>query len=191
MRRLLALWTLFGVLTTSSPGFGQNQSPSLPRAEDVLPQGEVSRGSLVVTGEQFRFQVTPAYTRVDHSRSKLAYRATIEGLLGPGQVTVYATREPFAGDLAALVAREIGRAAAKGGKVAMSTPVLIHVAGSLRDAHRFYTIIDGVVDLHVLAVHRGHGYVFHGETPALPNAWINMGADLMVRGSTFHVAPPQ
>jgi hypothetical protein len=187
----LALWTLFGILSTGSTAFGQHPPGSLPRAEDVLPAGEVSRGSLVVAGEGYRFQVTPDYKPVDHQRSKLAYRATIQGLLAPGHLTLYATRRPFSGDLAALLARETGRITAKGGKLSWGSPVLIHIAGELKDAHRFYTIIDGVLDRHVLAVHRGHAYIFHGETPAVTNAWINMGADLMVRGSTFHVAPPQ
>jgi hypothetical protein len=31
---------------------------TLPRAEDVLPAGEVSKGSLVVTGDGYRFPAT-------------------------------------------------------------------------------------------------------------------------------------
>jgi hypothetical protein len=70
----------------------------------VLPAGEVSRGSLVVSGDGFRFQVTPDYKPVDHPRSSFAYRPTLQGLLTPGVVTLYATREPFSGNLWALSA---------------------------------------------------------------------------------------
>ena len=163
---------------------------TLPRSEDVLPAREVSRGSLVVTGDGYRFQVPPQLLHVDHPRSKLAYRGTVKGLLDPAELTVYATREPFEGDLAALVRREIARVQSRGGKISTNTPAQIHIDGKMSPAHRFFASGD-VLGLYVLAVHQGHAYIFHADTPNTPTAFPNMGSDMMICGSTFHVSPPQ
>ena len=51
---------------------------ALPKVEDVLPKGEWSKGSLLVTGEGYRFQVRPGYKRIDHPKSKTASRALLK-----------------------------------------------------------------------------------------------------------------
>ncbi len=172
-------------------GGGSLQDEALPKAEDALPAGEVSPGSLVVAADGYRFQVKPGFKRVDHPRSKAAFRGTLDGILGKAEVTLWATREAFSGDLAALVKRETDAVAAKGGTVAMSAPAKIHIAGALAPAHRFRAKVDKKIDLHVLAVHNGEAYIFHAETPDQNNAWPNVGSDLTIRGATFHVAPPK
>jgi hypothetical protein len=163
----------------------------LPKAEDVLPSGEVSPGSLVVTGEGFRFQVKPEFKKIEHPKAGFAYHAKIKGIIKEGELTLYVTREPFKGKLAALVARESKRVTDAGGKLGVNTPVKIKIAGAMSDAHRFRAKGKDTVDLHVMAVHGGFAYIFHCETPNVPMAWPNVGSDCMIRGSTFHVAPPK
>jgi hypothetical protein len=173
-------------VSTLSQAVGQD----LPKAEDVLPAGEVSKGSLVVVGEGYRFQVPPGFKRVDHPSNKSAYRGTVEGLIGKTEVTLYATKEAFTGDLAALIKRETDAVTEMKGKVSMSMPVKLHIAGQLSDAHRFLVRVNEKLELRVLAVDKGQAYIFHAETPNKNNAWANVGSDLAIRGATFHVSPP-
>jgi hypothetical protein len=178
-------WLVVGVSTLA-----QAAGQDLPKAEDVLPAGEVSKGSLVVVGEGYRFQIPPDFKRVDHPSSKAAYRGTVKGIIGNTEVTLYATKAAFTGDLAALVKREADAVTAMKGKVTMSMPVKLHIAGQLSNAHRFLARTGEKLDMHVLAVNDGQAYIFHAETPNKNNAWANVGSDLAIRGATFHVSPP-
>ncbi|HZE99001.1 MAG TPA: hypothetical protein VE981_18490, partial [Planctomycetota bacterium] len=163
---------------------------ALPKAEDVLPPGEVSKGSLVVTGDGYRYQVKTIYKLVDHPRGKPAYQAMVNGIISDAEVTLYASREPFTGDLDALVKRETEKITSKGGKVFEDMAVSLFSAGSRQSGHRFFAKIDGRVDLLAMGVHDGSAYIFHAETPDKNNPWPNVGSDMMIRGSTFHIAPP-
>ena len=167
---------------------GPPATSSLPRAEDVLPKGEVSAGSVVVKGEGFRFQVMPTFKRIAHPKSKVAFRATIKGIIKPAEVTLYVTREPFTGDLAA---RETKSVTDKGGKLWINRPIKAYVAGKFGPAHRFKGKVGGKVELRVMVAHGGHAYILHCETPDVPAAWPNVGSDCMIRGATFHIAPPK
>lgn len=162
----------------------------LPKAEDVLPAGEVSKGSLVVTGDGFRYQVKPIYKPIEHPKSKVAYKATVAGILGPAEITLYAYKEAFTGDLDALVKRETEAVTSKGGKVLENMAVRLRIAGTLGSGYRFFAKVDQKLDLVVLGVHEGQAYLFHAETPDQNNPYPNVGSDMMIRGSTFHAAPP-
>ena len=166
-------------------------APSLPRAEDVLPRGEVSEGSLVVTGDGFRFQVRPEHHRIADPRSAVVYSGIVKGVLEPAETTLYATRERFSGNLAALVKREANSVVAHGGKLSDNTPVKLHVHGRLAEAQRFLGTTKDVIEVRIMAVYEGYAYIFHAETPHTPIAFANVGSDLMIYGSTFHVAPPE
>jgi hypothetical protein len=157
----------------------------------VLPKGEVSQGSLVVTGEGYRFQVEPEFKKIEHPKGGFAYHAKIKGIVKEAELTLYVTRETYKGDLAALVARETKSVTDAVGKVGISTPVMIHVAGAMSKAHRFRAKGKDTIDLRVMVVHGGDAYIFHCETPNIPMAWPNVGSDCMIRGATFHVAPPK
>ena len=163
----------------------------LPKAEDVLPPGEVSKGSLVVTGDGYRFQVKPMFKLVDHPRGKPAYQAKVEGIISEAEITLFVVREPFAGDLEALTKRETDKVTAKGGKLQDAMDALVKVAGKYQSGHRFFARVDGRLDLLVFTVHDGSAWIFHAETPDKNNPWPNVGSDMMIRGSTFHVAPPK
>jgi hypothetical protein len=165
---------------------------ALPKAEDVLPAGEVSKGSLVVNGEGFRYQIPADFKKTDHAGSKSAYTGTDKGMMSDAPMTLWAGREAFAGQLAALVDRETKAVTAKGGKVEMSTLVQLKIAGVLKQevAQRFRATFPDRIELRVMAVHEKFAYLFHCETPNKPNAWLNVGSDCMIRGVTFHVAPP-
>ena len=166
-------------------------APPLPRAEDVLPPDEVSRGSLVVTGEGFRFQVRPEHHRIADPRSAVAYRGIVKGILEPAETTLYASRERFSGSLQELVKRETNSAVAHGGTLSENSPVKLAIQGRMGDAHRFLVATKDVIEVRVMAVHEGYAYMFHAETPRTPNAFANVGSNLMIYGSTFHVAPPK
>jgi hypothetical protein len=195
--RTLILLTV-GLLCSSVVYAQEPPTVSLRRAEDILPADEVSRGSLVVIGEDFRFQIPPWFEHVEHPRSRFAYHGTVDGMVEKAHLTLYATREPFAGDLAALVQREVERITSNGGDVSKfakrSGPVLLTIEGNINLtplAHRLWANVGGNLDLHVLAVHDGYAYIFHCETPYRSTTWANVGSDCMIRGSTFHVAPPK
>jgi hypothetical protein len=68
--------------------------------------------------------------------------------------------------------------------------VKIHIAGAMSEAHRLRAKGKNTIDLRVIAVHAGDAFIFHCETPSIPMAWANVGSDCMIRGATFHVAPP-
>ena len=72
-----------------------------------------------------------------------------------------------------------------------NTPVKLFVQGRLDDAHRFLNSSKDVVEVRVMAVHEGYAYIFHAETPHAPVAFANVGSNLMIYGSTFHVDPPK
>jgi hypothetical protein len=163
----------------------------LPKAEDVLPPGEVSKGSLVVLGDGYRFQVKPNFKIVDHPRGKPAYQAKVAGIISDAEVTLFVVREPFTGDLEALVKRETDQVVAKGGKLQDSMEALTKVSGKFQSGHRFFARVDGRLDMLVFTVHDGSAWIFHAETPDQNNPWPNVGSDMMIRGSTFHVAPPK
>jgi len=174
---------------TPAPAAKPAAGGELPRAEDVLPPGEVSKGSLVVKGDGYRFQVRPEHKRVELEGGQVAYRGTTKGMVKPAELTLYVTREPFDKPLAALVERETKSVTDKAGKVSMSMPVKIKITGALSDAHRFRAKVGGKLDMRVMAVHDKTAFIFHCETPDVPLAWPNVGSDCMIRGSTFHVAP--
>jgi hypothetical protein len=164
----------------------------LPRAEDVLPRDEVSKGSVVVTGEGFRFQVRPEYDRITHPSGAVAYRGMEKGVLDPpAEITLYATREQFSGSLATLVSRETKSAVARGGILSLNGRIQIHIEGKLGPAHRFLIRTSELIEFRYMAVHGGYAYIFHAETPRTRTAMVNAGSELMIRGLTFHVAPPQ
>lgn len=161
----------------------------LPRAEDVLPPGEVSADALVVAGEGYRFQIRPALTEVPDAPGTRAFRGRLEGMMRPTDVSVWMAREPYAGDLAALV--EQYRTINVTAEVTQDTPVTIARAGEMtQSAHRFVFTGSSSVRMLVLAVDGGHSYTFRCELPPEPNAWINAGVDCMIMGSTLHIAPP-
>lgn len=161
----------------------------LPRAEDVLPPGEVSAGALVVAGEGYRFQVRPTLTEVPDLPGTRAFRGRLEGMIRPSDVSVWMTREPYAGDLAALV--EQYRTINVTAEVTQDSPVTISRAGEVtHPAHRFVFTGASSVRMLVLAVDGGQSYTFRCELPPEPNAWINAGADCMTMGATLHIAPP-
>ena len=109
------------------------QEQPLPKAEDVLPKGEVSKGSLVVTGDGFRYQVQPELKLVDDPRGKPACKGTIEGMLSKAEIAVM-VKEKFEGDLEALVKREREKVTSKTGKLSFDTPVKLFIGGALNPA---------------------------------------------------------
>jgi hypothetical protein len=161
-----------------------------PRAEAVLPSGEVSRGSVVVAGDGYRFQVPAGFEPTDHPASDLAAAGEAKGFVANATLVIYATVEPFAGDLEALVERE--RAAARKASFQISKDVSgsLFVAGAIKGGRRLVVKSPELVHFRMLATHEGKAYTLHIETPNVANAWANVGTDVIIRGSTFHIAPP-
>jgi hypothetical protein len=164
---------------------------ALPLAKDVLPAGEVAEGELAVIGDGYRFQVKPALRPVPHPVAGTAYTGTFDTGFGNSTMTVFVTHEPFTGDLDALAKRQTDAAKAAGGKVTLDGPVKIMTGDSMGDAYRFLAILNDDLDEQVLAVHDGTAWVFHSQTPNVPNAFAFVGSALALSGATFHVAPPK
>ncbi len=161
----------------------------LPRAKDVLPAGEVSGESLVVMGDGYRFQIPPTL-----AASGTKYTGKVSGMIGDATLTMWVTKEPFAGDVKALAARETKDATSAGGKITESlSPAMMKTAGTMDNSHaqRFVVQLPGRYEMRELTVNHGTAYIFHCETPDVLNAWINVGSDCMIKGTTFHVAPPK
>lgn len=164
---------------------------ALPRAEDVLPPREVSSGSLVVRADGYRFQVPPVLQPVTLPNGIAAYRGSVPGVTAPAELTMYVTHAPFPGDLDALTVRERADVTSHGGTIAQAmAPTTISIAGTTGSAARIQATVGRVDELRVLAVHDGEAYVFHCETPDVPDAWTNVGSDCVLRGATLHIAPP-
>ena len=169
----------------------------LPRAQDVLPKGEATPNTRVVVGDGFRYQIPEGFQKVEHPSKQPAYQGNVDGFAGPAPLTFWAMREPFTGNLDALVEREAKAATAAGAKVPTegmlaAGPVLVQVAGAIKKdyARRTRMQFADHFDLRTMVVHDGHAYIHHCETPTVPNAWANVGTDCITRGTTFHVAPP-
>jgi hypothetical protein len=160
----------------------------LPRAEAVLPATEVVRGSVVATGDGFRFQVPPSLRPVEHPRSTAAFSGTVAGRRGSSAVTLYVVRQPHSGDLERLVQNETNDAIAHGARIALAGPASVRVAGSPTPAFQIRVERDRLFDLLVMAVHAGSAYLFHCEIPF--TAWDNIGSECTLRGATLHIAPP-
>lgn len=169
-------------------------SVSLPPAKNVLPADEVSGESLVVIEKDFRFQIPPEFKHIEHPRSQVAYQGIEKGLIEDANVTIYVTREPFSNDLNKLVNREKEALIKKGGDLSKfkerSSEISILIAGKMNPAYRLWANIDGNLQMQVLAVHNNYAYFFYCETPYKVTAWANVGSFCMIRGATFHVAPP-
>jgi hypothetical protein len=162
---------------------------ALPRAEDVLPAGEVSAGALAVMNEGYRFQIRPSLTEEADLPDTRAFRGRLDGMLGPIDVKLLVSREPYSGDLASLVEqqREINVTA----QVTEDMVVTVMRAGQVTlPAHRFVFSGTSSVRMLLLAVDGGYSYWFRCELPPEPNAWINAGVDCMTMGATLHIAPP-
>lgn len=164
---------------------------SLPRAKDVLPEGEVSGDKLAVIGDGYRFQVKPELKPVPHPLAGTAYTGSFDTVIGTSTMTVFVTHEPFTGDLDALAKRQTDAAKAAGGTVTLDGPVKTFTAGSLQDGYRFLAILKDDLDEQVMVVHDGTAWVLHSTTPNVPNAFAMVGSDLAISGATFHVAPPK
>jgi hypothetical protein len=165
-------------------------SGTWPRAEDVLPSGEVSKGSLVVAGEGYRFQVPSGFEPAKHTASPVAARGVVKGFVRDAPLTIYATVEPFSGDLDALAERTRKAAEQAGDEVKKDQTGLMSVAGKTATGRRLLVKNAERYLFRVMAVHEGKAYTMHIETPNAENAWANVGADITIRGLTFHVAPP-
>ena len=163
-----------------------------PLSADVLPRDEATPRSRAVIGEGFHFQIPEGFTRVDHASGAPAYRGEVKGVAGPGRLTFWATSEPFADTLAALVEREGKAARLDGASEPDVGPVLQLVAGSVkRDYARRMTLrFPDRTELRTLVVHDGKAYVHHCEAPDGPRAWASVGSECVTRSTTFHVAPP-
>ncbi len=168
--------------------------PGLPRAEDVLPKGEVSAGSLVVDNDEsgLRFQI-PATFKVTGNPIVESYTGTVKGNGEDATITLWASRNAFKGDVDALVTSETKNITERCGKIDLTGPVLVWVAGKVEPARgrRLLAHFSDRLDYRVLVVRAPSAYVFHCETPATAIAWGNVGVECMVRGNTFHVAPPR
>jgi hypothetical protein len=165
----------------------------LPRSEDVLPRGEVSSGSVVVASTGFRHQV-PAGARPASvlGAEGQGWTWIARGFIGDAPLTVYVEKRDFTGQLADFAAEAKMRIVAGGGKVTLDGPVMASVAGRMANdhAHRLIGRYADIYDMMVLIVHDSGSYIFHCQTPNVANAWANVGTDCLVRGTTFHVAPP-
>ncbi len=162
---------------------------TLPRAEDVLPADEVSQGSLVVSGDGFRFQIPPTFTPVEVEGAVVAYSGSVNGNMSPTTLTLSVTKAPFDGDLAALVAEKRAEVTASGG-TAREMPGLMTVQGEMASSTRLRATVNGVEHLYVFGVHEGQAYTLQCEIGAGSMPWANAGTACMIRGTTFHVAPP-
>ncbi len=163
----------------------------LPRAKDVLPAGEVSGDSLVVTGDGYRFQIPPGLAGNDRPFG-VVYSGTYAGMISDAKLSVWVTKEAFKSDTKALVVRETTAAKAASAKVDPAEPSFITTAGVADTSHaqRFIAHFPDRIELRVMTVNAGNAFILHCETPEAPNAWINVGSTCMTRGVTLHVAPP-
>ena len=177
----------------TAPAAAVVPADSLPRAKGLLPEGELSGDvSLAVIGDGYRFQVKPGFKPVPHPVAGTAYTGSFDMGLGMATMTVFVTHEPFTGDLDALAKRQTDAARAAGAKIEIEGPVKVLTEGHYSDVgYRFLSIEKDVLDEQVVTVHDGTAWVFHSQTPNVPNAVAFVGADLAISGSTFHVAPPK
>ena len=113
-------------------------------------------------------------------------------MMGDAVLTLWVTREAFRGDTSALAARETKAITAAKGTISENGPVMMTTAGTVDNKHaqRIVVHLADHYEMRVMTVHGTDAFIFHCETPDVPNAWINVGSDCMIRGTTFHVAPP-
>ena len=164
--------------------------PVLTKAEDVLPAGEVSAGSLVVSGEGFRFQIPPSFAPTSVEGALVAYQGEIEGMISPAKLTLSVSKRAFAGSVDELAAETIERLQTAGG-TATQMPGFMQYAGAGTQAPRVRAKDStGAESLYVFNVHEGQAYELRCDIAPHSNAWANVGSDCMIRGTTFHVAPP-
>jgi len=173
----------------SAPSPATAPAGSLPRARDVLPAGEVSGDKLAVIGDGYRFQVKPELKPVPHPLAGTAYTGSFDTGFGMSTMTVFVTHEPFTGTLDDLAKRQTDATKAAGGTVSIDGLVKVMTEGAMGDGYRFLAILKDDLDEQVLAVHDGTAWVFHSQTPNVPNAVAFVGSDLAISGATFHVAP--
>jgi hypothetical protein len=75
----MTLWvaSAFSVILGALMGYGLQSATSAvvpSRAEAVIPANEISRGSVVVVGDGFRFRIKPEFRRVLHAPSDITFR---------------------------------------------------------------------------------------------------------------------
>lgn len=165
-------------------------SSALPRAKDVLPAGEVSGESLAVIADGYRFQIPPTLSSTGTGN---VYSGKVSGMIADTTLSIWVTKEPFTGDAKALVTREVNAAkTAKATITQAAGPAMMSTQGSMDNSHaqRFVAQFADRYEMREVTVYKGTAYIFHCETPATLNAWINVGSDCMIKGTTFHVAPP-
>lgn len=169
------------------------QAQGLPRAEDVLPSGEVSQGSLAVLADGYRFQVPEGFepAEVDVEGAEQVYAGDVDGIISPTRLTFYVTHEPFDGDTAAYVAqRKEQLSGVEGNELHDMPPAFMKVAGQGTQGIRWRVSNQEGIELQQAYVHEGTAYTLHCAIPAQPNGWPNVGSDCMAKGATFHIAPP-
>lgn len=166
--------------------------PALPLSADVLPSGEATPDARVVVGDGYLFQIPKDFQQVAHPSGNPAYAGIVKGFGGPAQMTFWAQRAPFTGDLEQLVKREVDAATQAGATEAKPGPVMAFVGGGVKQGYAMRLTIKTPerFELRTVVAHDGAAYIHHCETPNVPNAWANVGSDCIVRGTTFHVAPP-
>lgn len=162
----------------------------LPLSGDVLPSGEATPNTRVVSGPGYRFQIPQDATREDRGGLP-AYIAMVEGFGSRAPITFWVTTEPFKGELDALVDRETRAVIAEKASEPDVGPVMVQVTDNIKQgyAKRMTVKFPDRIELRTLVVHEGTAYVLHCATPNVANAWANVGSDCITRSTTLHVAP--
>jgi len=163
-----------------------------PATPDLVPRDEAIAGSILVddAADGVRYQLPAGFKPANDAQG--SWSGKVKGTNEEAALTVWAARTKFKGDIDALAASETKDIVASGGKVDLTGPVLVWIAGRAEPARgrRLLGRFDDRLDYRVLVVRAPNAYVFHCQTPQAPDAWANVGSECMARGTTFHVAPP-
>lgn len=165
----------------------------LPMAADVLPSGEVSQGSRAVLADEYRFQVPDGFAaaEVNVEGAESVYAGDVDGMIRPTQLTLFVTQEPFDGDTRDYASQQKeALGAVEGNEVRPIPGAFMQAAGQGAQGNRWRVENDELIEMQQVYVHEGTAYTLHCRMPAQPMGWSNVGSDCMIRGATFHIAPP-
>lgn len=165
----------------------------LPMAADVLPPDEVSRGSRAVLADGYRFQVPDGFAaaEVDVKSAESVYAGDVDGSVQPSRLTFYVTKETFSGSTPEYADQRMAQLGQVEGKEIRSIGhAFMQAAGQQVRGTRWRVENEQGIEMQQVYVHDGTAYTLHCAISNEPMNWLNVGSTCMVKGTTFHVAPP-
>ena len=163
----------------------------LKPAADVLREGEVSGGKLVLQGDGVLIQVPATFQVTDRKGAAAAASGSIKGMLGPVDGLIYLTREPFKGTLPKWIAAEKAKVTKAGGKVPNETEAKVFdKTGWNLVGHQIEIKETGKYTFARFVLVKGVVYGAHCELVDQDgSAYASAGSDCAIAVGTLHVGP--